>query len=200
MVDDMAYKEERILLPLAVELLSDDEWEQVRRGEPAIGYAWIVEPPEWPPTPGPRPATLASAVPVGEADLVPMGTGMLSPAQLEMMARALPIDISFVDEDDRVRFFSEGDRVFTRTPAVIGRRVQDCHPPSSLDKVQAILDAFRAGERDVAEFWIETDGRFIHIRYFAMRDGEGRYRGTLETVQDVTHIRGLQGERRLLDW
>ncbi|NLE77116.1 MAG: DUF438 domain-containing protein, partial [Chloroflexi bacterium] len=91
------------------------------------------------------------------------------------------------------------ERIFSRTPAVIGRKVQKCHPPTSVHRVQQIVDGFRAGRRDVAEFWIQMRGRFIHIRYLAVRDDEGRYQGALEMVQDVTGIRALEGERRLLD-
>ena len=89
------------------------------------------------------------------------------------MLRALPVDVTFVDENDEVRYYSEGERVFPRSPAVIGRKVQNCHPPTSVHKVQQILEAFRAGEKDVAEFWIELSGRFVHIRYFALRDADG---------------------------
>ncbi len=116
------------------------------------------------------------------------------------MLGALPFDLSFVDEHDEVRYYSEGERTFPRSPGVIGRKVQNCHPPRSVDKVQEIVDAFRAGEKSVADFWIQAHGKFVHIRYFAMRDAAGAYRGTLETVQDVTAIRALEGERRLVDW
>ncbi|RJO63062.1 MAG: DUF438 domain-containing protein, partial [Myxococcales bacterium] len=113
----------------------------------------------------------------------------------------LPLDLSFVDENDEVRYYSGGEeRIFPRSPAVIGRKVQNCHPPKSLDMVNRILDAFRKGEREVAEFWIPFHGRFVHIRYIALRDAKGAYRGTLEITQDVTAIRELQGERKLLDW
>ena len=107
----------------------------------------------------------------------------------------------FVDENDEVGYYSGGEqRIFPRSPPVIGRQVQNCHPPKSLPTVTRILEAFRAGTRDCAEFWITMRGRFLHIRYFAVRDGERRYRGTLEVTQDVTSIRGLTGEHRLLDW
>jgi DUF438 domain-containing protein len=111
------------------------------------------------------------------------------------------VDASFVDEDDTVRFCSEGPaRIFPRSPAAIGRKVQSCHPPKSVHVVQAILDSFRAGTRSVAEFWIQIQGRFVHIRYLAVRDAQGRYRGCLEVTQDVTAIRRLPGEQRLLSW
>ena len=105
-----------------------------------------------------------------------------------------------MDEHDVVRYFSETpERIFKRTPAIIGRKVQNCHPPASVDKVLAIVEDFRSGKRDTAEFWIQMGGKFIHIRYFAMRDAQGAYRGTLEVSQDITALRQLEGEKRLLD-
>ena len=99
-----------------------------------------------------------------------------------------------------MRFFSQSrERIFPRSPAIIGRKVQKCHPPASVHLVQRILDDFRAGRRDVAEFWIRMQGQFIHIRYFALRDEAGEYQGTIEVTQEIGHIRQLEGERRLLD-
>ncbi len=110
------------------------------------------------------------------------------------------VEITYVDAEDTVRYFNKPrERTFLRPTAAIGRKVQKCHPPASLHRVQRILDDFRAGRRDVAEFWLPMQGRFIHIRYFPLRDEKGEYRGTLEVVQDVTDIRALEGERRLLD-
>jgi DUF438 domain-containing protein len=106
-----------------------------------------------------------------------------------------------VDEQDRVRYYSQGrERLFPRSPAVIGREVRHCHPPKSVAVVERILDSFRRKEKDVAEFWLTLDGKFIHIRYFPLYDREGVYRGVLEMSQDLTAIRALEGERRLLDW
>jgi DUF438 domain-containing protein len=130
-----------------------------------------------------------------------LSTGKLSREQIDMMLKSLPLDISFVDEQDEVRYYSDTPRrIFPRSPGVIGRKVQNCHPQKSVHIVQKILDEFRAGRKDTAEFWIETKGKFIHIRYFAMRDADGNYEGTLEVPQDVTEIRKLEGEKRLLDW
>jgi hypothetical protein len=136
----------------------------------------------------------------GDGGLLALNTGGLSLEELNLVLGALPIDFQYVDEHDRVRFYSEGHRIFPRSPGVIGRKVQNCHPPQSVHKVQQIIDAFRAGEKDTAEFWIELQGKFLHIRYFAVRDEGGDYRGVVETVQDVTAIRALEGQRRLLDW
>jgi DUF438 domain-containing protein len=204
MGDDMIYKEEKILFPMAMDNLSQEEWAEIRRGEPEIGYALIGEPSGWPNVrlgeeTAPPAAGEATAAPTGQ-DLLALHTGALSLEQLDLLLRSLPFDLTYVDENDEVRYYSEGERVFPRSPAVVGRRVQNCHPPASVHKVQQILDAFRAGKKDAAEFWIELGARFVHIRYFALRDGDGTYRGALEVVHDATRVRVLQGQRRLLDW
>ena len=125
---------------------------------------------------------------------VVLPTGVLSLEQLKAVFATLPVDVTFVDADDRVRFFSEGkDRVFERPKAILGRLVQHCHPPGSVDVVERILSDFRTGRQDVAEFWIDFKGRFAHIRYFALRDEKGTYLGTLEVTQDLTRERALTG-------
>jgi uncharacterized protein len=134
---------------------------------------------------------------------IPLQTGSLTAQQIALMLTHLPIDLTFVDANDEVQFFSEGkERVFERTPDIIGRTVLGCHPPHSVLEVYRILDEFKAGTRDDAEFWIQMKGgqaepRFIHIRFFAVRDSSRKFLGTLEVVQDVTAVRKLQGERRL---
>jgi DUF438 domain-containing protein len=132
---------------------------------------------------------------------LPLSTGSLTLEQINLLLTHLPVDVSFVDENDAVLYYSAArDRIFTRTPAVIGRKVQNCHPGKSVHIVDAILKAFKAGDKDTAEFWIEIEGKFIHIRYFAVRSGARVYRGCLEVSQDVTGIRALKGQKRLLDW
>ncbi len=134
---------------------------------------------------------------------IPLQTGALTPRQIALLLTHLPVDVTFTDANDEVQFYSAGKgRVFERTPDIIGKTVLGCHPPHSVLQVYRILDDFRAGKRDSAEFWIQTKGdppRFIHIRFFAVRDPSGKFQGTLEVVQDVTGIRALSGERRLLD-
>jgi DUF438 domain-containing protein len=190
-VVEMIYKEEKILFPLALQTLSEKEWAEARRGEDELGYLLSRPAAQWPAEGGEKTAVQA-------ASLLQLKTGELTLEQLNLMLTRLPLDISFVDENDTVRFYSDSpDRIFPRSPAVIGRQVQKCHPPKSLDRVQQILDSFRSGRANVAEFWIQRQGRFIHIRYFALRDALGKYRGCLEVSQDVTEIRKLEGERRL---
>jgi hypothetical protein len=128
-----------------------------------------------------------------------MPTGHVSVEQLTAVLSTLPLDLTFVDAEDRVAFFSEGpDRIFARSKAIIGRKVQHCHPPRSADTVNKILDDFRSGRQSVAEFWINFQNKFVHIRYFAVRNDEGKYLGTVELTQDLAPLRELSGERRLL--
>lgn len=195
-VEGMVEKEERVLWPMAMEHLADADWEAVRQQWDEFGDRLAEPGAEWVPSP---PASAGPAVPVGATDVLALPSGNLTLAQLVAVLNALPVDITFVDADDRVAFFSEGPhRVFARNRAIIGRRVQDCHPPASMPIVQRVVDELRSGRRDVAEFWIQHQGRFVHIRYFAVRDQAGTYLGVVEVTQDVTAIRALEGERRLL--
>jgi len=201
-IRSMIYKEEHILYPTALKMLSDAEWLAIRNQSDDIGYCLIRPGDRW--QPDVEPASAPAVATYGEAasnGAITLDTGALTPEQVRLIFNHLPVDVTFVDDEDTVRFFSEGTqgRIFTRTPAVIGRKVQNCHPPHSVHVVNRILADFRAGSRDVAEFWIQMSGRFIHIRYFALRDGAGTYKGVLEVVQDVTDIRALTGEKRLLD-
>lgn len=197
-VEEMIFKEERILLPLALDTLTEDEWAEIWRDSPRYGYC-LVEPRDgYRPPSAMAPPTPARIHP-DEAIVFP--TGALTERQIRGLFAVLPVDITFVDADDCVRYFSEGpDRVFARSKAILGRKVSHCHPPKSVHIVEQILSDFRSGRRDVAEFWIDLHGRFVHIRYFAMRDKQGRYLGTLEVTQDLTRLRALQGERRLLKY
>jgi PAS domain S-box-containing protein len=135
-----------------------------------------------------------------EGKQVTLETGSLTFGELDAVLNALPVDISFVDADDAVRYYNEpaGGRIFPRTKGVIGRKVQDCHPQKSVDKVEQILVDFRAGRRERAEFWIELNGRLTFIRYFPVRDRAGDYLGCLEVTQDITEIKRIEGEKRLL--
>lgn len=199
---EMFYKEEKILFPAALERLTEADWASIRKQESELGYFVLTPASQWQPkaqvvvsmqTDTASPAQVVS----GE---LPLDTGLLTLEQINMMLRNLPVDITFVDENDTVRYFSQSrERIFERQPAIIGRQVQNCHPPQSVSRVQKILDDFRTGKRNVAEFWIQMMGKFVHIRYFAMHDAQGNYRGTIEVTQDIAGIRALQGERRLLN-
>jgi len=124
----------------------------------------------------------------------------ISTEVLEAIFDALPVDITFVDETDTVRYYSRGEkRIFRRTPAIIGKKVQQCHPQQSIHKVNQVVSDLKSGKRDVAEFWIELKGRRIYIRYFPVRDKAGKYIGVVEVSQDITDLQKIKGEKRLLD-
>ena len=124
----------------------------------------------------------------------------LNKEQLEGILEAIPVEISFVDESDFVKFWNKHEtRIFKRPVSVIGKSVQNCHPKQSVDKVNQILSNFKSGKRDTAEFWINLGDRKVNIRYFAVRDKIGRYLGTLEATQDITGIKKIEGEKRLLE-
>jgi len=136
-----------------------------------------------------------------EKGILQFETGTLSKEEVEAILDSLPVDISFVDKEDRVKYFNKAEkRIFVRTKAVIGRKVQMCHPQKSVHIVNKILEAFKTGKKDVAEFWIQMNNRLIHIRYFAVRDKNGKHLGTMEVTQDLTDIKKIEGEKRLLDW
>lgn len=188
------HKENHVLFPMAIRALDVHEWNEARRQFVDIGPCSFTEPH------APLEFRMTEVGSVSPSQEMVLRTGRFTAAELEMVLGKLPVDFTFVDENDKVRFFSNSpDRIFIRTPAVVGRKVQNCHPESSVHVVQRILEEFKAGTRDKAEFWLETGGRFVHIRYFPLRSATGEYKGVLEMVQDVTGIRKLKGEKRLLD-
>ncbi|MHA2294501.1 MAG: DUF438 domain-containing protein [Candidatus Hodarchaeales archaeon] len=195
MITEMIFKEENILLPTSIEKLSIDEWIGIAQESDEIGYCMVPPEKDW---------ILKT---IGETahrsisgNLIKLPTGNITLEQLELLFNNLPVDITFVDEEDQVIYFTEGERIFIRTKAIIGRKVHNCHPPKSYDVVDRILKEFKSNKRDMAEFWIDNfKGKFIYIRFFAIRDSGGKYRGTIEVAQDVTGIRKLQGEKRILD-
>jgi DUF438 domain-containing protein len=196
-IRDMTDREENILLPMSLDTLDELEWWEIARQSAEIGTC-LVEPAEaWRPASIPAQEDEAAA----GAGRIRLPTGTVGVKELEAILNALPVDATFVDADDRVRYFTHGhERVFARSRAILGRKVQYCHPPSSVDTVDRILGAFRAGRRDRAAFWIQLRGRFVHIEYVALRDAAGTYLGCLEVTQDLTEKRALAGEQRLLSW
>jgi len=199
-IRQMYYKEEHILYPTALRVLSEGEWAAIRDQSDAIGYALIRPGDQWQPQIPSEGAVATAPSPVSAGAELALNTGVLTPEQVNLVLTHLPIDITFIDENDTVRYFSQGsERIFERTPSIIGRKVQNCHPPQSVHVVNRLLQAFRDGERDRAEFWIQMGGKFVLIRYHAVRDAEGHYRGTVEVTQDIGPLRALEGERRLLD-
>jgi DUF438 domain-containing protein len=186
------YKEHKILFPSALKLLSKNEWESIRVEFDEIGYFSFE----------PMPFVFSEEVSKnnGVEGLVNLGSGFLKVDQLLLMLNSLPFDITFVDENDTVRYFSEGkERIFVRTRAIIGRKVQNCHPQKSAHVVNRILEDFKNGVRDVAEFWLNLGPKIVHIRYFALWDRSGKYAATLEVTQEISSIKALEGEKRIYD-
>jgi DUF438 domain-containing protein len=197
-IEDMIYKEENILYPMALENLSEYDWVKVRVGEEEIGYAWIAPGDEWQPI---TPIDIHQANQEPKSPEIKLNTGNLTLKEIDLLLRHIPVDLSFVGVDERVKYYSAtDDRIFPRSPGVIGREVINCHPQKSYNKVQKIMDAFKDGSQDKAIFWIQLDERFILISYYAVRGDKGEFIGTLEVSQDVTEIRSLEGEKRLLEW
>ncbi|MFZ1683119.1 MAG: DUF438 domain-containing protein [Candidatus Zixiibacteriota bacterium] len=195
-IKEMIFKEEEIFLPMCFEKLSEEEWFVVYQQSPGIGFC-IYDPVDvW------RPASVPEAVkPESSDERVQFASGSLSQTEMEVILNTIPFDLTFVGADDTVKYFTQGsERIFERNRAIIGRQVQMCHPPSSVHMVQKILDDFRSGRADRAPFWIQLHGKFIHIEYFAVRDENGTYLGTLEVSQDLTAKRNLSGEKRLLSY
>jgi uncharacterized protein len=201
--------EEKILFPTAARKLGVADWVRIKNGEPEIGYAWITPSGLWDSRLAETMSTGPSAprIPQMEAAAehndggIELGRGRLTAAQIDGMLKSLPFDITFVDAEDHVRYYSDtSHRIFPRSPEIIGRAVQNCHPPKSVHVVNAIVQAFKDKTKDKAEFWIQKDGQFILIRYSPVYDPAGAYLGVIEVSQGISRLRALQGERRLLDW
>jgi PAS domain S-box-containing protein len=187
------YKENHILFPAAMDSLSEEEWNSARKQFAEIGFCNF--------TPGVEKTVIEQEVVASEiAGGVEFQTGSLTPEQLEAMINTLPIELTFVDAEDKVRYYSKPkEMLFTRSNAVLGREVRLCHPQKSVHLVEKIVTEFKDGSREVAEFWANVSGKMVHIRYFAVRDKNGNYLGAVELAQDITRIKTLEGEKRLLD-
>jgi PAS domain S-box-containing protein len=195
-ISDMIMKEEEILLPMTLDKLTESDWYEIYRQTNEIGYCLYDPDVEWKPE-GITPVQTGRA----EGDAVKLPSGSFSVSELLALLNTMPVDITFVDKNDRVKYFSQGkERIFDRNRAIIGRDVRMCHPPSSVHVVEKILNDFKSGNETTAAFWIQMQGRFIHIEYFALRDPDGNYLGVLEVSQDLTEKRSLQGEQRILSY
>jgi PAS domain S-box-containing protein len=197
--------EDGTLFPNAIKLLSKEDWEEFYEGDEEMGWMLAVKPKPFPPVSDgyihPSMDTETRKHNFDTESTFHYDEGYMTPEQVNLLLKFLPIDITYVDENDKVIFYNRGDnRVFGRSKGIIGREVKFCHPPKSVDMVIRIVDEFKAGTKDVAEFWFNFKGRVIHIRYFAIRDKDLTYRGVIEMSQDITEIQKLTGQKRLLDW
>jgi PAS domain S-box-containing protein len=186
------FREERILFPIISGIIPEEELNSLIGESLEIGFPFV------------QPEILAEANDKAASELpeeVDLKTGYLSAEQIRLIFNHLPVDITYVDENNKVKFFSTPEkRIFRRTNSIIGRDVKNCHPHESVHVVEQIVEAFRKGEKDKASFWIQMKGEFILIQYFAVRDEDGKYKGVVEVSQEITEIRNIQGEKRLLDW
>nr|WP_314836814.1 PAS domain-containing protein [uncultured Flavobacterium sp.] len=199
----LMHVEETVLFPNALDLLEEKDWIAMRSGEEEIG--WML-----PKTPAPFPAV--EYIHPSE-DFTPRelsfslentshyDEGYMTVEQVNLLFKTMPLDLTYVDENDRVIFYNRGEeRVFPRSAGIIGREVKFCHPPKSVGTVLKILDEFRKGTKSESSFWINYKERLIYIRYFAVRDADKNYKGVIEISQDITDIKKIEGEKRLLDW
>jgi len=194
MLSSHFYKENNILFPTSLKVIGKDEWKEVRAQFDELGYCCFTPEPKEMPT---EEEEFVSE-PISKRK-VAFETGDMTDDEIESIFNTLPVDITFIDKDDRVRYFSQTkEKIFVRTKAVIGRKVQACHPQKSIHLVDQILNDFRAGKRDVACFWINLEGKLIHIRYFSVWNKKSEYLGCVEVTQDITEIKKLEGEKRLL--
>lgn len=228
---DLNSKELEVLLPTSYKLLSDEEFVRMSKNDHEIGYAIINAPGLYVvPGINDSAAQLndnnsaqsgavsneflndlagllskyvgpVGGAPVGKDAVLDVATGKLTLEQINLLFRHLPVDLSYVDENELVKFYSDtAHRIFPRSANVIGREVKNCHPAKSVHIVEEIVEKFRSGEQSQAEFWINKPGLFIYVIYTAVRDENGKFRGVLEMMQDCTHIRELEGSRTLLTW
>lgn len=216
---DLMQKEETVLYPTSLAMIRPAEFEEMKSGDREIGFAWIrvgKEAPKADTTKEAVPATAAAGFANELASLLgkygfgggstpgallEVATGQMTLEQINLVYKHMPVDFSYVDENEIVRFYTDTDhRVFPRSKNVIGRDVKNCHPRTSVHLVEEIVEKFRRGEQNEVDFWINKPGLFIYIYYVAVRDEEGRFRGVLEMMQDCTRIRSLEGSRTLLSW
>lgn len=227
-LSDMVFRENNIFYPTLKALLSEGEWKAIREQEEEMGF-YKVNPPAWDPGEDVKPlhpweinpelsveqllglpkevqqALKGKPLEFDKLELkregdIDLGTGYINLEELKAIFEALPVDVTFIDKDGRVRFFSPGERIFTRTPSVLGRPVQLCHPPKSVHIVNKILRAFKEGRKKEATFWLHLGPKYVYIKYVPLFDKGGNYMGTLEMTMDIAEYRKIEGEKRLLDW
>lgn len=197
-VEEMIFKEENIMIPMLLEKLSEEEWKEVYDSSFEIGFL-LDEVEEWKPK-----KKIVSTISIKEDSIkndsyIKLPSGNFKIEELTWVLNTLPFDITFVDKDNHVRYFSEGkERTFPRTRSIIGRNVSNCHPPSSVHIVEKIVEDLRSGKKDNEDFWIKMGNKYVFIRYFAVRNDKGEYLGVLEVTQDIKGIQEITGEKRLV--
>ncbi|MFN8240482.1 MAG: DUF438 domain-containing protein [Bacteroidales bacterium] len=197
-VVDMTKKEEEILFPMALDKLSESEWYEISKQSLQIGFCLYDPPKEWKPL-WVKEDSVNELNKTGQNIQLPSGSFTVE--ELLAIMNTLPVDMTFVDKEDKVKYFSQGEeRIFQRNRAILNRDVRHCHPPASAHIVDKIIEDFKSGKEDQAPFWINTGGKMIHIAYFALRNEKGEYLGTLEVSHDISGYRKLEGDQRILSY
>lgn len=202
-VNEMIFKEEEIMIPMILEKFSLEEWQTIEEGMHEIGFPLMAEVKRWKPSVSPSPNPTGSAcTPAVEKAIsgeIPFDAGSLTQEEVNAILNTVPLDMTFVDANDRVKYFTQGkERIFDRPKAIIGREVKHCHPPKSVHIVEQIVEDLRSGKKDHEDFWIRMGDQFVYIRYFAVRNEKGDFLGTLEVTQNIKPITELEGEKRLM--
>ncbi len=198
-VIEMIFKEENILFPMVIDTLSEDEWLTIESESDEIGYCLTGPQGKWKPARTNIEEEQKVIVETSIEGYLKFETGLLTAKEIGLMFNYLPVDITFVDKDGAVKYFSQGkERIFPRTKAIIGRQVQNCHPPASVHIVEKLVEDFKAGRKDSEDFWIKMGSKYVYIRYFAIRDENGDFMGTMEVTQNIKPIQELTGEKRLV--
>jgi len=196
----MTKKEEEILLPMCMDVLTTEDWWSIHNQTLEFGYTLYDPKVDWKPEGMPAQAYLNTGS-SGEKGIIKLPSGSFSAEEIMAILNTVPVDMTFVDRNDRVKYFTQGEhRIFARSRSIINRDVRLCHPPGSVHVIEKILQDFKSGRASKAPFWIQKQGRFIHIEYHALRNENGEYLGTLEVSQDLTEVRKLEGERRILSY
>ena len=191
-VNTIILREEKIIFPMLLETLTNEEFADMLEQTIGIGLPFAELK---------QPELNSKNLTFSTDDKIHLPTGVLTAEQFNLIFNHLPVDITYVDENDTVRFYSNPPhRIFPRTPAIIGRKVQFCHPPESVHVVERIVQSFRTGEKDLASFWFHMGPKFILINYYAVRNANKEYKGTLEVSQEISEIQNISGDRKLLDW
>lgn len=199
-VSDMVFKEENILFPMVLETLSEDEWRKIALESDDLGYCLIKPEGRWlPERVDVQKKEEQKGNPPSNDGYIEFETGILNPEEISGLLNTLPLDITFVDKDGAVKYFSQGkERIFPRTKSIIGRAVQNCHPPASVHIVEKIAEDLKSGKKEHEDFWIKMGDTYAYIRYFAVRNEKGEFLGILEVTQDIKPIQEITGEKRLL--
>ncbi len=197
---EMIFKEENILFPMVLETLSEDEWVEIEKSSDEIGYCLYTPAMRWLPIREDGAGAADAPGTEEHSGYVHFDAGYMLPQEVNAMLNTLPIDMTFVDKNGAVKYFSQGkERIFARPKTIIGRQVSNCHPPASVHIVEEIVADLMSGKKDHEDFWIKLGDMYVYIRYFAVRNAKGEYLGTVEVSQDIKPIQEITGEKRLVE-